>query len=270
MMQVKQHGPVTAVCAKVKNGPFEMSMYVYYLDGMIIDTGTRTMLPALQSFYESVPIDLVSITHPHEDHIGTAAWLEQTYRVPIYIHESARDMCITGLDIPAYRARFSGDPEPVRPIAYHDQRISSEHYSYQVIHTPGHEPNHVVLYDEENGRLFSGDLFVHPYPKVMIPEESVPEQIRSLKHVLSLDFEEVYCQHAGRLEQGREQLSKKLDYLERLTDDVLTKTAAGYTIDDINAHLFPDPSPLVQISKRDYDSRHMISSILREVYEQLR
>ncbi|MGA9468571.1 MAG: MBL fold metallo-hydrolase, partial [Exiguobacterium marinum] len=69
---------------------------------------------------------------------------------------------------------------------------------------------------------------------------------------------------------GREQLTKKLDYLERLTDDVLSKTAAGYTIDDINVQLFPEPSPLVQISKRDYDSRHMISSILREVYEQLR
>lgn len=64
-MQVKQHGSVTAVCSKVKNGPFEMSMYVYYIDGMIIDTGTRTMLPELQMFYESVPIDLVSITHPH-------------------------------------------------------------------------------------------------------------------------------------------------------------------------------------------------------------
>ncbi|MBR3215295.1 MAG: hypothetical protein IKF69_02410 [Exiguobacterium sp.] len=44
----------------------------------------------------------------------------------------------------------------------------------------------------------------------------------------------------------------------------------GHSIDDINAQLFPDPSPLVKISKRDYDSRHMIASILREVYEQLR
>lgn len=104
----------------------------------------------------------------------------------------------------------------------------------------------------------------------MIPEESVPEQIRSLKRVLSLNFEEVYCQHAGRLEQGREQLTKKLDYLERLTDNVITKTAAGYNIDDINSQLFPEPSPLVKISKRDYDSRHMIASILREVFEQLR
>lgn len=72
MMEIKNYGPVTAVCANVKNGPFEMSMYVYYIDGILIDTGTRTMLPELQPFYESVPIDLVRITHPHEDHIGTA------------------------------------------------------------------------------------------------------------------------------------------------------------------------------------------------------
>ncbi|MBR3061011.1 MAG: hypothetical protein IKG65_01020 [Exiguobacterium sp.] len=51
---------------------------------------------------------------------------------------------------------------------------------------------------------------------------------------------------------------------------MITKTAVGHSIDDINAQLFPDPSPLVKISKRDYDSRHMIASILREVYEQLR
>ncbi|WP_214823712.1 MBL fold metallo-hydrolase [Exiguobacterium algae] len=263
-MKLATHGEVTAVQAHVKRGPFSMNMYVYYIDGMLIDTGTRTMLDELKTFYQSVPIDLVSITHPHEDHIGTAAWLEQQYGMPIYIRESAIDLCSQGLDIPKYRALFSGSPETFRPIGYEQDTVQSEHHTYQVIHTPGHEPHHVVLYDQQHGRLFSGDLFVYPYPKVMIPEESVPEQIRSLRRVLALDFEEVYCQHAGYLKDGRVELTKKLDYLEHLTDQVQDAVRKGDSVDEINRRLFPEPSPLVRISNGDYDSRHMIRSILTE------
>lgn len=269
-MRIDKYGDVTSVCANVQRGPFGMSMYVYHVDGMIIDTGTRTMLNDLKDFYASVTIDMVSITHPHEDHIGTAAWLQRTYGMPIYIRDTAIDLCENGLVIPKYRELFSGYPEPFSPLPYEDDIVKSENYSYQVIHTPGHEEHHVVLYDQENGRLFSGDLFVHPHPKVMIPDESVPEQIRSIRRVLKLDFEEVFCQHAGYMKDGRQQLTQKLEYLEALTDQVERHAAEGYSVDRINELLFPQPSPLVRISNNDYDSRHMIRSILSELKNQVR
>ncbi|WP_345243654.1 MBL fold metallo-hydrolase [Pontibacillus salipaludis] len=263
-MKIDQHGEVTSVLGEVSYGGFAMSVYIFYIDGMLIDTGAPRMLEDFKPFYKETPIEFVSLTHPHEDHTGTAKWLQDELDLPIYIKKEAIPECEVEANLPLYRERIWGSLEPFSPLPF-DTTIESNHHSYQLIHTPGQERNHIVLYDEERGRLFSGDLFVHPKPKVMMEDESIPVMMRSIRRVLQLDFQEMFCQHAGFIQNGKEAMREKLTYLEELSGHVHDLYKKGHNLDEINAQLFSKTPIIVHHSSHEYDSKHMIRTILEEV-----
>src|SRR5699024_5079336 len=110
-----------------------------------------------------------------------------------------------------------GRRKQFNPLSLSD-RIQSRRDVWEVIHTPGHSDDHVALYHEATGRLFSGDLFVTPKPKVMMKSESVSTIKRSIRSLLQLNFTSMFCSHSGYIKNGRTMLQEKLDYLETLTE----------------------------------------------------
>src|SRR5699024_12156776 len=94
--------------------------------------------------------------------------------------------------------------------------FTSREASWSVIPTPGHATDHLAFLNNETGELFSGDFYVHPKTKVILREESIPQIIQSIKHILSFDFNEMYCCHAGYVKNGRETFRHKLSYLEEV------------------------------------------------------
>ncbi|WP_347860825.1 MBL fold metallo-hydrolase [Salimicrobium sp. PL1-032A] len=262
-MRIDRYGEVISVQSEVERNGFTMSVHVFYIDGMLVDTGASRMLEDLKEFYEEVPIEFVSITHPHEDHTGTAAWLLREKSVPIYIRDTAIPQCRTEADIPAYREMIWGERAAFDPSPF-GETIQSDHHTYKTIHTPGHEENHLALLDEENGRLFSGDLFIHPKPKVIMEDESVPVLMRSIRKVLEHDFEEMFCQHVGYIRYGKAALKKKLDYLNEVSEQVREMYKEGRTLEEMNNELFSDVPAIVPLSDYEYDSRHMIRTIIED------
>ncbi len=95
-MKIDYHGEVTSVLGEVSLGDFSMSVYIFYIDGMLVDTGASRMLEGFKAFYKETPIDLVSISHPHEDHTGTAQWLQRELGLPIYIYIKGSDFGVYG------------------------------------------------------------------------------------------------------------------------------------------------------------------------------
>lgn len=89
-----------------------------------------------------------------------------------------------------------------------------------MILTPGHTNDHSSFLNEETGQLFTGDLYVTPKTKVVLREESIPQIIDSLELALSLDFQEMYCNHAGYIENGKEALHRKLNNLKELSGKI--------------------------------------------------
>ena len=58
-----------------------MKVYLYIVDGLLIDTGPST-LPWESSDFLIHPIQQVALTHIHEDHAGMAAYLQEKIKVP--------------------------------------------------------------------------------------------------------------------------------------------------------------------------------------------
>lgn len=242
---------------------FQLNVYSYVVDGVMIDTGANSLFHLFRTYFDEADIDQVRITHHHEDHTGGAHYIATTKKVPIYIHKDSVGISSKKADYPLYRKIFWGERKPF-PALPMEESFTSRNATWEVIETPGHMQDHLSFLNRETGQLFTGDLYVAPKLKVILRTESVPQTARSIERVLSYDFEEVVCNHAGIVPNGREMLMKKLNYLNDLMDKVLTLRQKGMSVKEIHHSLFNSKYPIQLFSLGEWHSIHIITSILNE------
>ncbi|QHS21770.1 MBL fold metallo-hydrolase [Virgibacillus sp. MSP4-1] len=262
MLNVYEKEEVTCVEVRIDNSKVKVGkVYLFLVDGMLVDTGPQSIESELLGFLKKQSFDFVTLTHSHEDHSGLAPWIQQHRNVPIYVHEKGISICRQSSPYPDYRKMAWGFRDAFRALPLEDT-IQSRSHEWEVIYTPGHAEDHVSLLHKETGRLFTGDLFVSPKTKVIMESESIPRIMNSLRKLLTYDFKSIFCSHSGYFENGKEMLKKKIDYLEDLRERVIDLHRRGMSVAEIKQELFPKPYPIIKVSKGEWDSRHIISSIL--------
>ncbi len=92
-------------------------------------------------------ITAIALTHHHVDHVGAADWLREQLGVPLLAHEITR-------------SRLAGQIEIDRTVAEGDviSLAGPRPLAIEVLHTPGHAPGHVCLWDPEARTLVAGDM----------------------------------------------------------------------------------------------------------------
>lgn len=241
----------------------KLNVHCFFLDGVLIDTGAQSLEKEFIPFIEKLDIDQVMITHFHEDHTGCAGMLQQERQVPLFMNDLMIDYCKRKPDYPLYRKVFWGRRKPfqAQPIG---KTFASPNAVWDVIATPGHALDHNAFLNRETGQLFTGDLYCQERTKVVLREESVPAIIESLKRVLTYDFGDVFCSHAGYLEEGRTALKRKLEYLLDLQGKIIELHEKGLPPKEITACLLPNKYPIMFFSSGEWDSLHIINSVLKE------
>ncbi|MBU0686946.1 MAG: MBL fold metallo-hydrolase [Candidatus Margulisbacteria bacterium] len=124
------------------------------------------------------PVAIIN-THAHPDHMLANYEVKQKFSIPVYAHEKDKIMFKSG-------ALFFGS------MGY-SAKISPDHYikdgqvfdfgesSLKVLHTPGHSPGGICLYDGDK-ILFSGDtLFKDGVGRVDLPGGSLSALSNSIK-----------------------------------------------------------------------------------------
>ncbi|QHS22707.1 MBL fold metallo-hydrolase [Virgibacillus sp. MSP4-1] len=205
---------------KIPVHPFfrKMSVYCYFVDGLLIDTGPKIQKRKLSRIYQSLDIQTVALTHHHDDHTGMVSWLDEQLSPRIFAHE---------------RTNLSVDTE------IYTGEIQTPNHQFITIPTPAHTPDHVCLLEPDRGWLFSGDMYITPYPKVFLKNESVSSYICSLKELKKLDFTSLYGGHEGLIPNGREMIAEKLKYLESTRKEVVRLHQLGYKDREIVKRIFP-------------------------------
>ncbi|MGG4444368.1 MBL fold metallo-hydrolase [Brevibacillus fortis] len=263
MIHIHHHEDVTCLEGIVRVGDWESAIYVYVTDGMLVDTGPKVLEQALIHRFHEASFDSVVLTHSHEDHVGTASWIAQHKQVPLLIHEKGLDICSQKAQYPFYRKITWGirDPFVAQPLGdvHHSRSLE-----WKVLYSPGHAHDHVALLDESTGRLFCGDLFMGVKTKVILREESIPTLMNSLRAVLTYDFQSIFCAHSGYHPDGKTRLQQKLEHLENLSGEILHLYSQGLSSQEINTRMFPSKPLIIAASTGEFDSLHIVTSVLAE------
>ena len=244
----------------------KLNVYAFYTDGLLIDTGSYSLRKQFKSFLESFPIEKVVLTHSHEDHSGNAYMFNQNY-IPVYMSGIMQDCCEQKADYPMYRKLFWGKRPAFKSTEVNSEFVT-ENATWQSIHTPGHAIDHMSYYNETTGQLFTGDLYVSPKTRVVLKDENIPQIIRSIEKLLPLEIEEMYCNHAGFVKDGKKALVNKLENLKEVEHKVLTLRDGGRSVEEITQILYPKKYPIIKFSSGEWDSKHIVTSILQEHVKQ--
>jgi glyoxylase-like metal-dependent hydrolase (beta-lactamase superfamily II) len=145
-------------------GPFQENTYLLVEDeeALLIDPGFSqpSEVNAFQQKLDEEQADLkaVVLTHAHVDHILGLHDVLQHYSVPVYLsvidrylwNNFAPQAKMFGFDAD----QFSFKPEKL-PI---QEKWTLGSFQFDVIHTPGHAPAHVSLYNAGEQILIVGDV----------------------------------------------------------------------------------------------------------------
>jgi len=101
-------------------------------------------------------------THAHFDHFGGAADLAKALNTPpiVALHSLDHELWENQGGAPYFGMQIDPGPEPTIDLI-HGQILRLGKTEFEVRHTPGHTPGHVVYYCAKDSLLFCGDLIFH-------------------------------------------------------------------------------------------------------------
>ncbi len=167
----------------------------------IIDVGgdIQFILDAIRRHIDPKELDYVILTHSHFDHAAAAGYFKGIAK--IFIHKDEYSLLraqnftsyIFGVKFKAFEPDIELEGGEV---------IELGELELEVIHTPGHSPGSICLYEPNKKWLFSGDtVFAHGgFGRVDLPGGSAIELIKSLERLLKLDIENLYPGHEDIVE----------------------------------------------------------------------
>ena len=149
-------------------------------------------------------------THGHFDHLAGVEHLRHTYDIPFAM--SSKDAYL--LEAAPTSARMFGIGEITAPtkIDIDLNTLEELHFgntTMKIIHTPGHTPGHVSLYNEEMGVVLTGDtLFRESIGRTDLPGGDYSWIMRSIldKLIVLGDEVKVYPGHGEETTIGHESL----------------------------------------------------------------
>ncbi len=172
-------------------------------------------------------INWIVVTHVHPDHFGLAAKLRELCGAKIVMHriedsligsryvdyrqlaEEVEGMLVSN-GVPSEEAarmreasaRAAQYVTPTHPdvLVEDGDTISNGTFQLEILHTPGHSPGHICLYDARKRRLFCGDhVMFDAVPRIAAHPQSgsdpAGDYARSLKYVLEKPVSFVFPGH---------------------------------------------------------------------------
>lgn len=132
-------------------------------------------------------IKTIIITHAHFDHCGAVNKWKKITGAKILVHAEDKEALETGKGI--YSEDFDGDYSPIKAdkTIKEGESISTGKYEFKIIHTPGHTPGGISLWDEKNRVLVSGDtLFLEGVGRTDLDGGSEKDLKSSLQKIKKL------------------------------------------------------------------------------------
>lgn len=217
--------PIVATVLGKNPGPFTGPGTNTYLVGrgsrpLILDTGAGVavypdlLTRGLEEMCGSRELDKIVVTHAHGDHLGGVRQIRPRFgdlevlKMPWPGHDDLAGAPITALD--------DGD------------QVSAEAATLRAVFTPGHAPDHLCYYLEEERAIFTGDVVLGAGTTV-IPDDTgdLGQYMDSLRRLLQLDPDLIYPAHGPVIRNAREKIQEYIAHRELRDQQVLEVLCGG-------------------------------------------
>ena len=258
-----EHEGVEGLRAGRFNIGINSSCILYRLGSTLVDTGPPNQWLVVRRFLEERDVERVLVTHHHEDHSGNAARLKQEMHAEVFVPRTGLELMDRGFRLRPYQRLIWGAPDRLKARATPDETILQDGSRLRAIFAPGHSPDMTCYLEPDHGWLFTGDLYIASKPRFMRVDEDVDEQIDSLRRVLDLEFETLFCAHRGVVTDGRRAIRAKLDYLVSLREEVRQLHDGGRSIGGITRMLLGREGLMSLASFYHFSKRNLVRGCLR-------
>jgi glyoxylase-like metal-dependent hydrolase (beta-lactamase superfamily II) len=268
MLKITSHGDVTRFdLARTLAGRGRYWTTAYLVDGIMVDTGCAFSASELVEALAGTPLARIVNTHTHEDHIGANGPLQrQRDGLEILAHPLALPILADprgAQPLHLYRRVLWGWPEPSPGQPVSDGAvIETERHCFQVIHTPGHSPDHMCLYEPQQGWLFTGDLFVGGRDRALRAGYDIWGIVASLRRIAALPATVLFPGSARIRENPAQALAAKIAYLEELGERVLALHRQGRGVSEIVRALLGGPMLVEFVTLGHFSRRRLVLSYL--------
>ena len=246
-------------------GTPRMFVYCYFVDGLLIDTGHRNVAKLALPSLTQLPVEQQFITHHHEDHNGNLPALHRHFGVPVRTTAACAAILKKPPRVSLAQWLTWGQNRPFQQFELVEKELTTSNYTFQIIPTPGHAVDHVCLYEAKEGWLFSADLYVYHRIKFFMRNESMRQQIASIRKVLTLDFDRLFCSHNPQMEGGKVLLKKKLQFFEDFYGQVVHWHQQGNEPVAIMRRMNLKPQRRSRwLSQGELSTINMVQSVLRD------
>lgn len=259
-MKLERIDRLTHLSLKSGLFPYQLDVSVFLADGLLIDAGSGNTEKKIAQWLKNEKLSGLAITHVHEDHTGAAWWVQRHFAVPVYIHKKSIAEANLPSDVPLYRRLVWGNRKAFHPDPIPDF-IETENYRFDIYDAPGHHPYHIVLQEKNMGWIFTGDLYVGRKQFVAFKDENISDAIESLKKILQLDFDTVFCSHSGIQKNGKEKIKAKLQFFEDIRGQVVNLRRKGLAPEEIAKIVFPNWNLWAVVSKGEWSALNIINTI---------
>ena len=234
---------------------------VYRLRDTLIDTGPSNQWRHVKPFIQQFPISQLLLTHHHEDHSGNAGRIHKLTDVQPLAPALTVDILKRGFRIPPMQKLFWGSAGRAKARPLPEQLIIGGE-RVEAIFTPGHAKDMHCYLLPERGWLFSADLYIANYLKLLRSDEHVPTLMNSMRTVLNEDFDTILCPHRGVVQNGKQKLQEKYEYLLNLAAAAQQLQAQGLELEAMTYRLLGKEDFVGIISRYNFSKRNLIASCL--------
>jgi glyoxylase-like metal-dependent hydrolase (beta-lactamase superfamily II) len=226
-------------------------------EGIAIDPGSPKMRKSLARHLRRrrPKITKIVATHAHEEHVGNLNWLSDLTGAPIYLSEMTARFLLPFKKLPWVRATIIGQPPNLKPpFELLGETLDAADGRLQVIASPGHCDDHVVLYDPGEKVLLAGDAFMGSYFATANPDVDSQKWVASLERLMALDIE-ILVEGHGHVhtlradvpdfpgvvvrQDPKAAIGEKLEYMRWLREQVEAGLQEGLPLRVIEASCFP-------------------------------
>lgn len=265
MIEVERVEEVTKI--RMANRLFGRPLYytaAYWVDGLLIDTGCPRTSQELLSVIEELGLERIVNTHSHEDHIGGNAILQEGFGMEILAHPLALPILSDPkrLHLQLYRRFIWGSPASSQgsPIG---EVVTTGHYSFEIIYTPGYSEDHISLYEPRQGWLFTGDAYIGGLDKALQADSDICAIISSLKRLSALSTKRLFQGSGTVRDDPQEAIEKKAEYLEDLGEKVWQLHGQGLSPKEIRDRLFGRELPIAYWTRGHFSELNLVRSYLK-------